>query len=279
MAKLSTSWKRCDRLPQAHIRRGLQLAIQSGELAPNMFLAFRMQILPPNHRRPTMNETEASGQLPEFEKWVESLFTESGEELSDEDEDWRLSSQDLAEYYARLFEYPEFLAMKFTREQLAAGIWNICGPHGSWHDAMNPSVPDSIRRRCVRAIGTFYTNLLDPICISVSDDAQETDPLCRAVYMMWDMDGISLLQTYPEFQDDCVSVLWAAINCKSVACVTSGLHGIGHWISIGEGQHDSKLVDWLQACIDAFLVRYRQNVDADPSLIEYAFNARSGTVM
>lgn len=173
-----------------------------------------------------MNETEASGQLPEFEKWVESLFTESGEELSDEDEDWRLSSQDLAEYYARLFEYPEFLAMKFTREQLAAGIWNICGPHGSWHDAMNPSVPDSIRRRCVRAIGTFYTNLLDPICISVSDDAQETDPLCRAVYMMWDMDGISLLQTYPEFQDDCVSVLWAAINCKALLALPADCTGL-----------------------------------------------------
>ena len=69
------------------------------------------------------------------------------------------------------------------------------------------------------------------------------------------------------------------LNCISAACITSGLHGMGHWIESCEYKGDIELSVWLQACIDDFLIRYRQKEDANPSVIEYALDARSGHVM
>jgi hypothetical protein len=215
----------------------------------------------------------------DFEEWVDTWFVISDEDGSDDEEVWNLSSQEEAEYCTRLFENPEFLVEKFTRQQLATGFWKIFGIDGSWRGVMDSSVPELVRRRCVRAIGALYTKLFDPLCESIPDEMQDKDSFCTAVFMIWDLNGVDVVQTYPELRDDCVSVLWAAINCQSAACISSGLHGMGHWIQKSEHRGETELFEWLRSCVDDFLLRYRLKADASASLIQYALNARSGCVM
>lgn len=127
--------------------------------------------------------------IPDFETWVNACFT-----LSKDDEFWgrsQLTAQELAEYLARLFENPAFLATKFTRQQLAEGIWLICGcVLGFFREALDPSVPEAARRRWLRAIRTCYTEL-DPLCSSVPIIEQNSDQFCVAVCMLWDMDSLA----------------------------------------------------------------------------------------
>jgi hypothetical protein len=211
---------------------------------------------------------------PDFESWVDALFTRS-----QKDEYWQrcqLSGEELADYLARLFESPASLGDKYPRQQLADGIWLICGcVMGFFHSAMDSSVPDSARHRWIRAIGTLYTDLFDPLCASVPPELQDDDPFCSAVYMLWDMDSLSYAQTFPQLIDECLRILHVALGCKSDACIKSGLHGLGHWYSWAEYESDGHLARRITNMIDDFL-RTHEALSSD--LFEYATAARTGSI-
>lgn len=238
--------------------------------------------------------TPANSTTPDFETWVDACFTRpQDEELW---ERWQLPGDKLADYLARLFENPSFLGDKYTRKQLGDGIWWICGcVSGFFHSAMDDSVPDDARHRWIRAIGTLYTNLFDPLSLVVPRRQHDSDPLCVAVYMLWDMDALSTAQDYPELREDCFGVLQVSLNCQSEVCIRSGLHGLGHWIQGATHDGDDELRSRLEQCIDDFIHRYRRNwrtrlhewlarfvrvrAAQGPTLIQYAKNARCGCIL
>ncbi len=254
--------------------------LQRNEAYPDALLASdESERIPPGEGDRTMVNADVSTPSPDFEQWVDCWFASFDDESSDEDEVENLKDRDEAEYCARLFEHPAFLAEKFNRQQLTAGFWRLCGVEGVFRVAMDPSVPDLERQRWIRAIGTLYTDLFDPLCVSVPYELCKTDSFCGVVFMLWDMDSLDLAQTIPELQEDCLSVLDIALHCQSAACMTSGLHGIGHWIQLNEIQGETEFVEPLRGCIDEFLLRYRQQPQASQSLIQYALDARRGCVL
>lgn len=221
-----------------------------------------------------MIQADKPSSSPDFESWVDACFTRSHE-----DEYWdrcNLSAEELVEFLARLFEAPAPLADKFTPDQLADGVWLICGcVRGFFHNAMDRSIPEVARHRWIRAIGTLYTNLFDPLCASVPFELQEKDKFCVAVYMLWDMDSLTYAQTFPELIEDCFHILHVALGCKSDACIMSGLHGLGHWYERAEYESETHVARRITTIIDDFL-RTRRTLSS--GLVEYATAARAGRI-
>jgi hypothetical protein len=220
-------------------------------------------------------DADQSASIPDFETWVEACFT-----LTDDSEFWnraQLPGQIIADYLARLFEQSALLATKHPRDRLAKGLWWICGClSGFVHSAMDASVPDVARRRWLRAISHLYTELIDPLCESISFSEIDEDPLCTAAYMLWDMDSVEGATFVSSLHEDCLHVLQTAIDCKSAACIRSGLHGLGHWIGRAEFERDTELAERLRERIDKFL---RQHPHLSPEMVEYARAARADRIL
>jgi hypothetical protein len=87
------------------------------------------------------------------------------------------------------------------------------------------------------------------------------NPLNSVCYMFWDS---SLLSTGGL---DALRVMEKSLYLKNVACVESGLHGLGHAFYKNE--------KFVETAIDQFLA---SQPNTDEKLMTYAMNARRGYV-
>lgn len=220
-------------------------------------------------------DAERSAGTPDFESWVAACFTLSADDLLGNRS--QPSGAQLAEYLARLFESSAFLATRYSREQLAKGLWWVCGcVSGYCHEALDATIPEAGRHRWLRGVSHLYTELIDPLCERFSFGEIDGDPLCTAAYMLWDMDSLEGATFRPELHDDCLYVLQTALDCNSAACVRSGLHGLGHWIGRAEFAKDAALAQRLRHLIDAWLKR---RPELSREMIQYARDARADRIL
>lgn len=227
-------------------------------------------------------------QAPTFEQWVENAFAgtpwkrevlfweidrpDAANRDADDHRTYTPLAPTLAMYLAQLFEEPEFLANRYTGEQLGKGFWYIAGIESAYFiDAREPNVPTEQQVRWVTAIGILYEKLFARVCTPTLSHRDEpgSHPLNSAVYMFWDMDTLSpYTKGHPHLIEPIFGVLERALTLDSIACQESALHGLGEFYD--------EFDDRVHRIVDAYL---RNNPRLRDDLREYALNARDGYVL
>jgi hypothetical protein len=232
---------------------------------------------------------------PTFSEWVDYCFVHGSRDFAGRTEDdsdvtdercvrfGGLDPRLLTEHLTRLFESPSFIAERYRSDQIAEATWFIFGSSGYMGTLRRGRVPVDAASRCIRSVATMYTDLFDKVCGKHGDEPDEnlynTVPIDIAVYMIWDMDGIQYIPTFPEKNPELVEpaihVLETVLRrCITSSCLISALHGVGHLIGSRAHRGDHAMVTRLRGMIDE-VARRRRLPDW---LAEYASRARSGAV-
>lgn len=134
----------------------------------------------------------------------------------------------LCTYYVRLFQKPEFLLSRFTKQELEEGFWEMMAGHHDWSlgNLMEYSdAPLSSRKECMESMAVLFERLF------------VTEPLDTSVHMWWDSfcyswncgnrkrerGGEDL-----ELQDAYFHALAKVLAIDSWICQGAALHGLGH---------------------------------------------------
>lgn len=147
-----------------------------------------------------------------------------------------LENVQIAEYMLRTFRDSATLFKGRNLDQISFGLHFLFNSHSSyWWDVRSKEVPRDLQVETVSAIGTLYTSYLDLVCDdhgqAPATSTNGFNKLDGFTYMMWDMSCIEgAIDSAGEehLVDPIYRVLDVALNCKSVACQISGLHGLGH---------------------------------------------------
>ncbi len=226
---------------------------------------------------------------PSFSDWVEYCFTlgviDSKEELNGDDEVeyrrscyvYNLNTSTLVEYIVRLFDAPEFIAGRYSRDQIASGIQFLFGHDSDYFPTIHEAqLERGARADCMRAVETLYLRLLDRVCCNGRRDLWaefiESEPLDRAVFMIWDMGGIETFVMSADDRSPLVQTGFGVLesilrSCDTSTCMSSALHGLGHM----HNRHPQR----CKRIIDAFLA----SREIPPWLREYAGEAQAGRVL
>ena len=216
---------------------------------------------------------------PSYEEWIEFCFKDGYAWFNGKREvnpKFEIDNPVLVtEYLTRLFENPAFIAQRYDRHEIAEAIWFIFGVgSGYCSDMREPMVPPEKQIKCIHTVGIFYQNLLDKICNrdgTMADvDVTNTDDVDKAVYMIWDMDGLecgAMERKYAYLASPILSVLDSILSLRTSTCLKSALHGLGH-IASCHPENVSRIVnDFL----------HKQN-DSPEWLRQYARQARKGVI-
>jgi hypothetical protein len=177
-------------------------------------------------------------------------------------------------FVTKLFENPRPLLARFTKEQIAEGIFFIVDDMTSGH--MYTFVDRSIywrkRKRAIRSIFSLFDKVFDVYCSPhLSHLNEKGSPLNGVCYMWWDISlvrGFSSKQSDKKTDLEIMKVISRTLRLKSQACHESALHGLGHLFE--------KYPRKVETMVDNFLAKRK---DIRPELKEYALRARRGAVM
>ena len=139
-----------------------------------------------------------------------------------------IDARKLCSYCAQLFERPQFLLSRFTKQELEEGFWQIMGYTHGWSlgDLMEYSdAPLSSRKECIESMAVLFERLF------------ANKPLDTSVHMWWD----SLCYSWHcgnrkrerggedlELQDIYFQTLAKVLAIDSWICQGAALHGLGH---------------------------------------------------
>lgn len=140
----------------------------------------------------------------------------------------RIDAKKLCAYYVQLFQKPEFLLSRFTKQELEEGFWEIIGYNHDWSlgDLIEFSdAPLSSRKDCIESMAALFERLF------------ASEPLDTSVHMWWD----SLCYSWHcknrkrerggedlELQDIYFQTLAKVLAIDSWICQGAALHGLGH---------------------------------------------------
>lgn len=232
-----------------------------------------------------------------FDDWVHYCFTKGHLDFSGTSGDpadvveqrssqfSRIDAPTLAQYLTALFEAPEFVADKYTDDQIAAATWYVFGVATCYiSEVLDSKVAIEWQSRCLRSIATMYTNLFDRVCGKRGTDPDSeligSEKVDVAVYMIWDMDNLQYATRTPEREPHLVEPTMEILRtvltrCRTSSCIASALHGIGHLYSMHDREGHEEISLRLQQMVDDFL-----SVRDPPEWIrEYAIQARNGEVL
>lgn len=134
----------------------------------------------------------------------------------------------LCTYYVQLFQRPEFLLSRFTKQQLEEGFWDIMAYTHEWSVGeliFYSNAPLAIRKECIESMAVLFERLFF------------NEPLDTSVHMWWD----SLCYDWHcgnrkresggddlELQDVFFHTLVKVLALDSWICQGAALHGLGH---------------------------------------------------
>ncbi len=134
----------------------------------------------------------------------------------------------LCAYYVQLFQNPEFLLSRFTKQELEQGFWEIMGYHHDWSlgELIEYSgAPLSSRKECIESMAVLFERFF------------ASKPLDTSVHMWWD----SLCYSWHcgnrkrerggedlALQDIYFQPLAKVLSIDSWICQGAALHGLGH---------------------------------------------------
>ena len=139
-----------------------------------------------------------------------------------------IDSKKLCAYYVQLFQSPEFLPSRFTKQELEAGFWEIMGYTQEWSLGQlieYSDAPLSSRKDCIESMAILFERLF------------ANEPLDTSVHMWWD----SLCYSWQcgsrkrerggedlELPDIFFQTLTKVLAIDSWICQGAALHGLGH---------------------------------------------------
>jgi hypothetical protein len=139
-----------------------------------------------------------------------------------------IDAKRMCAYYVQLFQKPEFLHSRFTKQELEEGFWEIMGCAHDWSlgDLIEYSnAPLSSRKECIESMAILFERLF------------ASEPLDTSVHMWWD----SLCYSWHsgnrkrerggddlELQDTYFQTLAKVLAIDSWICQGAALHGLGH---------------------------------------------------
>ncbi|MFC6079850.1 hypothetical protein [Sphaerisporangium aureirubrum] len=167
------------------------------------------------------------------------------------------------------------LVENYSTQQINDGLWFLSSPRCDLlYTLYDEQVDVALRLGCVEAIRAMYENLFAPHCRRIMSNGVETppeEPLNSICYMWWDNFpswGRPEEPYHRRIDSALLAVMRDNLAGKNIACVESGLHGLGHW------HHNYP--DQVETTIDDFLRTHRR---LTPPLREYALAARGGHVL
>jgi hypothetical protein len=154
----------------------------------------------------------------------------------------------------------------FDNSQVAGGLKYIFnGAFSNYaHELLSDAVPADLRRSAIRSLHVLFEKCFAPRCApQLSHGLQQAldNPLNEVCYMFWDTSPLSAGGV------DALWVLEQSLYIDNVACIESGLHGMGHSFYKNE--------TFVKTAIDKFL-KAKPNIDEQ--LLAYAMDARRGYV-
>ncbi|MBL1146412.1 MAG: hypothetical protein HND56_05815 [Pseudomonadota bacterium] len=212
-----------------------------------------------------------------FEQWIVSLF-----DHPEEDGDWRFAIDQepldipeklIPEFIIKLnHELPE-ITKYYTDWQLGMGLDYIYSPSCSniAYAIEVSEAPVKTRLQAIKSMKYLYRDCLELRCQPVLGYLSETgNKLNDFCYMWWD---VTTLSYYPAddpnreiFYPAVTDVMEYALTLNNIACIESGLHGLGHAV-----------YNWPHAAeiIENFIKRAG---NIDPRVMRYAEMAKTGYI-
>ena len=215
----------------------------------------------------------------DYEAWLAHIFDHPAHDpawyFSDQQPGPRLTSLETTQFVTRMLLQCGQDLQTYTDAQVNQGLNYIFSPSCSnmAFDIRDGSFGLEHKLEALRAIGTLYTDCFAPRCASVlsqSDDpgANKLNAIC---YMFWDVTPLtywpSPRKRKPAY-DVIFGVLDTAIHLPNVACVESGLHGLGHL--------HTALPKRVERVVEKFLDEAK---DLPAGLERYAKSAKRGVIL
>ncbi|MBE9060599.1 hypothetical protein [cf. Phormidesmis sp. LEGE 11477] len=213
----------------------------------------------------------------QYQKFVEFLF--------DRDEsagDWRfdygliepdLTGEEIVEFVRRLLENYETDLSTYSDWQLGMGVGYIFNNSCSNLALVLRDGPVAIEKRvaAIRALKSFFANCLNERCVEalghLSEAGNELNHFC---YMIWDITPLTYCEQTPKkntIYSALAEVMKYTLSLDNIACVESGLHGLGHL---------ALYYDNASAIVRKFI---NSHSVMDKHLIAYAKQAEKGCVL
>jgi len=182
---------------------------------------------------------------------------------------------ELAELIAATFAHCGRDLAPYSDEQLDHGLRYILdnGCSDAVFALKSDDVPMALRLGAISSLKHLYADIFEHRCVPVLAHLDEPggNGLTYICYMLWDITPLGYWENQKEktvFYDAVCEALDYAVRSANLACVESGLHGLGHI------HHDYP--ERVEEIIDAFLAR---GAAGSPALQQYAQLARTGYVL
>lgn len=212
-----------------------------------------------------------------YHDWLSALFDHDPAEG-----DWRfedvspaldVDDRQAVRLVRRLLENIREDTEPYNDWQVALGIAYMFDPGGAAYDVRirdgYAPFPEGVA--AIRAMKYLYSDCFELRCRSALSNCAgpSPGPLNGTCYMLWDVTALSYFnhcKQRTELYEEAMGVMACALKMKNVACIESGLHGLGHMVS-----------DYPPAkgVIREFLQRER---GLGPALKNYAEAAQTGYI-
>jgi hypothetical protein len=220
---------------------------------------------------------------PYYRSFLQHVFERPEQGEDGQDEGFPSFPGEVVALYLHLLRHLKTGLAPYSVEQVARGLDRLFHPGHSDLACVLSSDAIAAAERCavIRAMAHLYEDLFADRCAPVMSHLEQPggNALNAVCYMLWDVTPLNYFgpairrRDSPERAvarpeaDAVFSVLEAALCSENIACVESGLHGLGHMAC-----------DWpeeVNAIIGLYLRRWPNH---DPRLLRYADLARAGHV-
>ncbi len=175
-----------------------------------------------------------------YQKWVELLFghSETNEHLCWDFQTEHSENKDndsIAFFVLLTNDLPELLK-KYSVSQISSGLEHLFNDNkSSFVDCLRDgSAPIECRIRAIQGIKKIYEHVFEPMCEPKLGHLDEGDSkLNELCYMFWDFTPLIYCEGNlyeKELYSSLADVMKASLKSSNIACIESGLHGLGHMV-------------------------------------------------
>jgi hypothetical protein len=140
----------------------------------------------------------------------------------------------------------------------------------------NADVPFERRLKALRGLFNLYAEVFEPRCPAVlsANSSASSGPMTFICYMFWDICPLSIpgpgtgKEDWLDYYKAIAEVMQKSLQLRNVACIESGLHGLGHMVF--ENPKVAKPI------IEDFL---RKRKGLPEALLNYARAAQTGMIL
>lgn len=212
----------------------------------------------------------------QYQEFIRFLFNQE-----ESKEDWRfdfdieepeLSDEETIEFITRLLKSYATDLSAYSDRQLGMGMEYIFNNSFSNLSFVIREGSVNIEKRltAIRALKNFFKDCLNERCIkSLGHLSEEGNQLNHFCYMLWDTTPLMYCEESPEkdtIYSVLVEVMEYSLSLSNIACIESGLHGLGHLEF-----YYPKAAASIRRFIDS-------NKNLDERLITYATYAEKGQI-